>query len=451
MPAPLARPDPASPLLSLTALQQAALIREGALRAAELVELYLGRIEALDGELGAFVHLRAAAARREAETLDRERAVGRLRGPLHGVPTGIKDLHPLRGAPLRMGSRAFSWLWSPVDDGLVAAVRRAGMPILGKTSTSELALLPVVETELHPPTRNPWRPTHSAGGSSGGAGAALAAGMLPIAPGSDGAGSIRIPAALCGVYGLKPGRGRVADGARRIDPHGLTALGPMGRCPRDLAALLDLMPRGPNAGPPATPSLDAPLPRLRIGLLLDPPVGETDPAVAERILALARRLRERGHEVQPRPRVEGRIDEFAPIYQDIFARIPVPFPRRLHPVVRDFRARGRGQDPAEIARRVRSLAARADALLDGVDLLLSPTVPRPAPPVGAFAALPPEQVFEAVSWLGAFTALSNLTGNPALSLPVGLVEGLPAGAQLVGRPGDEGRLLALAAALDGSD
>lgn len=444
MPVPLARPDPTQPLLELSAVEQAARIRDGALTSQALVALYLARIAALDPELGAFVHVRAEAALREARALDAERDAGRLRGPLHGVPTAIKDLHPLAWAPLRFGSRAWRFLVAPYDDTLVRAVRRAGMPILGKTSTSELALLPVVETDLHPPTRNPWDPSRSAGGSSGGAGAALAAGMVPVAPGSDGAGSIRIPSALNGVLGLKPSRGLVPDDTAAIDVHRMTAVGPMGRTAQDVAALLDAIARPDGVPGGALAACAQTPPRLRVGLVLDPPFGQTEPGVKAAILAVAARLRDLGHAIEERPRVEGSVEEFAPIYQALFARIPVLFPARLQPVTRWFREQGRRHSAAEVARRFQELAARGLAAMERLDLLITPTVPQTAPPVGAFAELPTEAVFAAVGRLGAFTAISNVTGFPALSLPAGFVDGLPVGVQLVGRPGKDGELLALA-------
>lgn len=440
--APLARPAPDQPLLDRSALELGALIRDGSLTSAELVDLYLGRIAALDPELGSFVHVRAQAARREATQMDAERKAGRLRGPLHGVPTAIKDLHPVAWSPLRFGSRTWRYLVSPIDDTLVKAVRRAGMPILGKTATSELALLPVVETDIHPPCRNPWNPQHSAGGSSGGAGAALAAGLVPIAPGSDGAGSIRIPSALNGVFGLKPSRGLVPDDTAAIDTQRMTTLGPMGRSVPDLAALLDAIARPDGIAGGALAACAREAPRGRVGLVLDPPFGETEPAVKEATLRVARRLTDLGWTVVERARSPGSVAEFAPIYQAIFARIPVLLPGTLQPVTRWFREQGRQYSAEEIARRFDALAARGRALMEGVDLLLTPTVPCRAPRVGAFSALPAEEVFGAVGLLGAFTAVSNLTGSPAVSLPAGLVDGLPVGVQLVGRPGSDGELLA---------
>lgn len=451
MTTPLALPDPTQPLLGLSALEQAALIRDGSLRSRELVELYLERIASLDPGIGAYVAVLARSARREADRLDAERAAGTLRGPLHGVPTAIKDLHPVRGAPLRFGSRAWRYMISPVDDRLVASIRRAGMPILGKTATSEFGLLPVVETALHPPARNPWNPEHSAGGSSGGAGAALAAGLVSIAPGSDGAGSIRIPSALNGVVGLKPSRGQVPDDSASIDIHRMTSLGPMGRSVEDVAALLDMISAPSTLPGGALHACRQTPPRYRVGLLLDPPFGETAPGVQAATLRVADRLRALGHRVEPLPRVEGSVAEFAPIYQALFARIPMFLPWTLQPFTRWFREQGRRTSPVEIARRFEDFAARGRASMEGVDLLLTPTVPCTAPRVGAYADLPFEEIFEAVGELGAFTAISNLTGFPALSLPAGRVDGLPVGVQLIARQGQDGALLALGRELEASE
>jgi amidase len=445
---PIAFPDPARPELSLSAVALAARIEDGTLSSRALVELFLERIARLDPQVNAMVHLRAEAARRDADRFDALRARGTRVGPFHGVPTAIKDLHFLRGAPVRLGSRAFPGLWSPFDDRVVRAVKRAGFVVLGKTATSELALLPVVEPEIHPPTRNPWDLSRSAGGSSGGSGAAIAAGLVPIAPGSDGAGSIRIPSALNGLVGVKPSRGVVPDDTGFVDPFRLTTCGPMARSVDDAAALLDVL----AAPDPERPyrflraSREA-VPRSTVGVLVDPPFGDTDPRIAAWVLRAAAALREEGHVVVERARIPGTVEEFLPVYQYLFGRIPVLAPWRLTPVVRWFRDEGRRLSRGSVAERFAALSARAASAIDGVDVVLTPTTAVTAPPVGAFRGLPPRELFQAVAPLGAFTAASNLTGAPAVSVPFGAVDRVPVGVQLVGRPGDDGRLLALARVL----
>jgi amidase len=448
MPYPLALPDPHHPVLALSALDQAARIRDGALTSRLLVELYLSRIQAIDPGLGAFVQVLAEPARREADRLDDERRRGKLRGPLHGVPTAIKDMNAVRGARLRFGSRAWRYLVSPIDDKVVRAVRRAGMPILGKTATSELAVLPIAETDLFPPARNPWDRARLAGGSSAGSGAGIAAGLMSLAPGSDGAGSIRIPSSLNGLVGLKPSRGLVPDDVGAVDRLRMTTNGPMGRCVDDVAALLDALARPGGVPGTALAASRAPVPKLRIGVILDPPVGETDPRVAEATLRVADLLRAAGHHVELRPRVEGSVAEFAPIYQALIARVPVLLPGKLQPFTRWFREQGRLQTAEDVARRFALLNARGRGLMDGVDVLLTPTVPVLAPFVGAYADVPPELLFDAVAPLGAFTAMSNVTGLPALSLPAGFVDGVPVGVQLIGGVDRDGLLLALGRQLE---
>jgi amidase len=446
-PRPLAFPDASQPTLNLSAREQAARIHDGTLRSVDLTAMYLDRIAQLDGRVGAMVHVMAERALAEAAKLDALRARGVRVGPFHGVPTAVKDLHFLRGAPVRLGSRAFSWLWSPYDDRIVRALRRAGFVILGKTSTSELALLPIVETDLHPPTRNPWDLTRSAGGSSGGAGAAVAAGFVPVAPGSDGAGSIRIPSALNGLVGLKPSRHLVPDDSDRIDVHRMTTCGPMGRCVDDTAALLDVLAAPERPGRFFDASR-AKVPPLRIGVMVDPPFGETDPRIVACVREAAAVLRDAGHTVEERPRVEGNVEEFIPVYQSLFARIPVISSSRLQPVVRWFRDEGKRHSHAFVRERFTELAARAVRAMGDVDVMLTPTTAMMAPKVGEFRGLGPRELFQAVSPLGAFTATSNLSGYPAISAPFGNIEGMPVGVQLIGRPGDDGTLLALARLLE---
>ena len=200
-----------SSLHTLPALVLAKLVREGAISSEELVRHHLARIEAKNPSLSAFVTVFDDAVK-VARRKDRERLRHRdALPPFHGVPIGIKDLNAVRFTRTHFGSRGMPAIVLPFDDANVRPLRRAGFVILGKLSTSELGAMPVTEPDIHPPTRNPWSPTHTAGGSSGGSAAAVAAGMLPIAQGSDGAGSIRIPSSFCGLYGLKPSRGRIVN------------------------------------------------------------------------------------------------------------------------------------------------------------------------------------------------------------------------------------------------
>ena len=204
-------------LHNLTALQAAAQVRARNVSPTELVEHYLDRIERLDGEIGAFVTVTADSARQQARQAEAQVLAGVELPPLHGVPTAIKDLNLTAGVPTKLGSRLYQDFLAPVDDHVVRLLREAGTISLGKTATPEFGLPCYTETEIGPPARTPWDTGRLAGGSSGGAAAAVAAGFLPIAQGSDGGGSIRIPASVTGLFGLKPSRGRISRGPLDAD------------------------------------------------------------------------------------------------------------------------------------------------------------------------------------------------------------------------------------------
>lgn len=448
MPAPHAFPDPKHPTLDLSAREQAALIRDGSLTSQALVELYLTRITQHEPKVGAFASTLFESARREAFAADRARKRNQPLGPLHGVPTAMKDLHFVKGSFTRMGSRSWRYLWSPFDDVTTTSIRKAGCVIVGKTTTSELGLMPIVETDVHPPTRNPWNPAHTAGGSSGGAAAAIAAGLLPIAPGSDGAGSVRIPSSLCGLVGLKPTRGLVPHAFARVDLHRMASVGPMARDVEDAALLLDVLTGRDGHFLEAARK---PSRRLRFGLLLEPPMGQTDPAIAGRVRNAAETLKALGHEVVEVRPVKATLEEFLPIYQQFLSRVPAPIESLLQPMTRWFRAQGRTHAAAMVKARFDELTRRVVALLDGIDALVTPTVPVPPFEVGAFAHLPPPEMFEAISPLGAFTAAWNISGLPALTVPWGRANGFPVGVQLVGRAGEDAQLLSLARELEATE
>src|SRR6185503_16448337 len=238
-------------VLARPALEQSALIAAGSISSEELVRAYLDRIEKVDPSVSAWTHVMRRSARADARRKDaaiRKRRGGKL-PPFYGVPVAIKDLNFARGSFTRMGSRAYRWFYSPFDDKVVAQLRRGGFVLLGKVATSELGALPVTEPDIHLPTRNPWRLDITPGGSSGGSAAAVAAHMAPIALGSDGAGSIRIPSSFCHLYGIKPSRGRVPDPYGRPDQHMLSTCGPIARTVDDAAAMLDVM-AGVSIGQP---------------------------------------------------------------------------------------------------------------------------------------------------------------------------------------------------------
>ena len=295
-------------LHDLTALEQGAAIRAREVSSTELVEHYLARIERLSDTVGAFVTVTGDLARRQA--LLAGESVGDTASPLYGVPTAVKDLNTTAGVVTQFGSATMRGYVPEVSDEVVLRLEGAGMVSLGKTNTPEFGSPCYTEPDVAPPARTPWDLERMAGGSSGGAAAAVAAGLVPVAQGSDGGGSIRIPASCCGLFGVKPTRGRISGSPMYGDPVGLATAGPLARTVRDAAAMLDVL-AGPAVGdpawapPPPTTFLDAcdvEPGRLRIARFLTPVIADTDvhPSCVEayedatRLLALPRARRRGG-------------------------------------------------------------------------------------------------------------------------------------------------------------
>src|SRR4051795_671955 len=291
-------------LLWKSALDQARLVREGECSSRELVDATLDAIDRVDGELNAYVHVAADAARAAADEVEQ----GDER-PLAGVPIGVKDLlAPVAGMPMTWGMAAMKD-WVPQEDGnVVRRLKRAGAIVVGKTNTPQLGILPVTEPEANGPTRNPWDTDRTPGGSSGGSGAAVASGMLALAHGNDGGGSIRIPAASCGLVGLKPSRGRVSMQPLWTEGGvGLPVDGVLTRTVRDTAIGLDVL-AGYEPGdafilPPPSAAFAAaaerPPGRLRVGFGTESPNGvPVDPEVQQAVRDSAALLEEMGHAVE---------------------------------------------------------------------------------------------------------------------------------------------------------
>lgn len=244
-------------LHDLTALEQARALRRGEVNATELVDHYLNRIEERSADVGAYVTVTTELAREQAAAVERaliEVDDAAVLPPLFGVPVAVKDLNNVAGVRTTFGSALSLDFIAPADDFVVTLMKRTGMPILGKTTTPEFGAPCYTEPEGTPPARTPWSLERSAGGSSGGAAAAVADGLAPLAQGSDGGGSIRIPASMCGLVGLKPARGRISAGPFMGDVSGLAVNGPLARTVADAAALLDVMavpmPGDPHWAPP---------------------------------------------------------------------------------------------------------------------------------------------------------------------------------------------------------
>jgi amidase len=435
------------------AAEQARLVSSGEVSARELVEATLQRIERRNPTLNAFRVVFAARALIEAHQADARHGAGGHR-PLLGVPVAVKDSIDVAGEVTAYGSLAHG---GPADSDadVVRALREAGAIVVGKTNVPELAVWPFTETLAFGATRNPWSLDHTPGGSSGGAGAAAAAGLCGLALGSDGAGSIRIPAAFCGLFGLKPQRDRVSLGPNQHDSwHGLVVNGPLTRRVADAALFLDVAGGGGFAEAAGRDPG-----RLRIAVSTKVPPGAIARLGAEQRRAVqdtAELLRSLGHEV-----VEREIDYGAGASLNVIARYlrgvhdeaaTMEHPDRLESRTQGMAKLG-GRIPASQVARARAaepaLAARINAVFDDADVVLLPGPSGPPFRVGQLhgrGALWTLNVAAAkVPWYPIFNAI----GQPAASVPAGFDgAGLPLAVQLGGRPDDEATLLSLAAQIE---
>jgi len=433
-----------------SALELACAIRDGRTTAVDALEASLRRIDARQPDLRAFTRTWPDRARRAARQRDRAEPSG----VFHGVPLGIKDVDPVAGALTQMGSRSTRWLWTPVDGPLTRRARPGGFTLVGKLQTSEFAILPVTETDIHPPCRNPWRTDLTCGGSSGGSAAAVAAGLLPLAHASDGAGSIRIPAAFCHLHGHKPSRELLPRFYAATDPHAIAVSNCVARTVRDSAAMLDvLLARSYDPRAPPEDSLlaacDRPPQKLRIRVIAESPLVAVDPVIAEAVRSTAELLSELGHSVVPGTPLETSPDDFVDVFAWMMSRLPVLWEAHLQPATRWLRARGRGVSGDDAG----AAAARVGALVrdwfGDADAYLLPACGVLPPPVGAWRDLDGDAVFERALPLGAFTAPFNASGQPAATIPAGITpDGRPYAVQIAGRPGDDATVLALCAQLE---
>jgi amidase len=457
-------------LHDLTALEQAAAVRAREVSPTELVEHSLARIEALDAGIGAFITVTAERARAAAARADRAVVDGAHLPPLHGVPTAIKDLNNTAGVRTTFGSAVLADFVPDVDDAVVTALEAAGTISLGKTNTPEFGFPCYTDNDVAGPARCPWDLSLLAGGSSGGAAAAVAAGLLPFAQGSDGGGSIRIPAGINGLFGIKPSRGRVSNAPYSSEVTGLGVQGPLARTVRDAAAMLDAM-AGPVTGdpfwappPPAGESFlgyaDRPPGRLRIGRYLDSgmPGADLDPEVRAAFEDASALLASLGHEVEDLPApplTEGVFPAFEVVWALSGTTLPVPEAAvpRLRPLTRFLRERGlalSAQDAMEAMFTLRLFARRFLQATSRFDVLLAPICTLPPRPVGWFDGDGDGAAdFERQKRYAAFPAVYNVTGQPAVSVPLWwTASGLPIGTMLVGRPADEATLISLGAQLE---
>jgi amidase len=440
----------------LPALEQARLVRDGEVTPLELVEEYLGRIERLDPQLNAYVTVCGDEARAAAQQP--------LEGPFAGVPMPIKDLVQTAGIRTTYSCKAYAEHVPDEDSALARRIRAAGFVVLGKSNTPEFGTIPVTESELNGICRNPWNTERTPGGSSGGAAAAVAAGLAPIAQASDGGGSIRIPASCCGIYGLKPSRGRTSP-APQGDAYGLSVQGPVARTVADAAAYLDAL-AGPEPGDPfVAPAPERPFRdevgrppgRLRVALVLEPPVDvPVDPACSAAAEDAATLLTDLGHDVErvaPTWNAEALGELFAVVWQTIPALYPGLDTSQLEPLNAEFAARSDATSSADYVRafvQLQSYGRRVAEFVAGYDVVLTPTLAQPPVPVGWVRepAEPWEQYERALAFTP-FTAPVNVAGLPGATIPLASSEdGLPIGVQLVASYGGEPLLVRLSAQVE---
>jgi len=449
----------------LSAREQAAAIRDRELSPVDLTEHYLNRIDRLGDEVGAFVTVTGEIAREQAKAAEKALGQGET-PPLLGVPVPIKDLNMVKDVPMTLGSSAFDDFQGFADDHVVTRLREAGTILLGKTNTPEFGLPCYTENSVAPPARTPWDLSRSAGGSSGGAAAAVAAGLAPVAQGSDGGGSIRIPASVCGLFGIKPTRGRVSHGPIVPDLTGLATNGPIARNVRDAALLLDLMAgnmpgdmyhAAPQDGTFLAAADRAPG-RLRIGRSVASavPGAEIHPDCMAAYDAVTELLTELGHEVEEldMPFDADLVPHFETLWAAMATLTPVAPDReeRLRPLTRHLRERGNAVTAPELftAQASLQLAVRlAMPVTDQYDVILHPTLAQPPVPIGYFDDVDPAENFERQKRFTPFTSIYNVTGQPAVSVPLHWNEdGLPIGVMFVGRMSDENTLISLSAQLE---
>ncbi len=424
------------------------------------MELCLRRIEALDPALNAFRTTLAEQALAEADT------TAGSDGLLAGVPIAIKDDMAVRGQPTTRGSRSFGPP-QPADAEALRRLRAAGAIPIGITNVPELTIWPWTISEANGTTRNPWDTTRTPGGSSGGSAAAVAAGMVPCATGSDGGGSIRIPASCCGLVGMKPSRGRVSMAPAREGWFGLSVFGALARTVRDSALLLDVMhgaiATDAHSAPPFSgkyvESAAKPPGRLRIALSRKVPPGLIAKLAADQRGAweqTGRALADLGHEVAERDPKYGMAQlEFVQTWlRGIYEESrEVPDGSQLEPLTRQMTVAGQRLVPARRVEKVLAkrpaTTARILALWDEIDVLVTPGLATTAIAAeGAFGKPAPLAIDRAARFMP-FTPIFNLTGQPAVTIPAGFGgDGLPLSVQLVGRPGAEDVLYALAGQIE---
>lgn len=446
------------------AARQAEMVRAGEVSPRDLVQISLDRIARLDSTLNSFRKVFAEKAMLEAEQAEARIKAGDER-PLLGVPIAIKDEVDVAGEVNTHGTDGFSEP-AKADSEVVRRLREAGAIIVGLTLLPEMAICGFTESATYGVTRNPWNPQRTPGGSSGGSGSAVAAGLVPIASAGDGAGSIRIPAASCGLFGLKPSRGRVSLAPQTEGWRGLAVEGCLSRSVADTALWLDIVSGGSNEDeappPPERPFLEyakTPPGELRIGYSTRAPRAAAPPTVSgevkQAVADAAEMLGSLGHEVTPRDPDWGDIGDTitARFLKGVAETIEeVPHPERLESRTRGFGRLGKllpeGVFQWAMSKRPAQIA-RINAIFEHVDVLVMPVMGGTALPVRRWEGKGAIQTVLGMSRFYPYCVPWNHLGNPAMSIPFGYgSDGMPLAIQIIGRRGDEATLISLAAQIE---
>jgi amidase len=447
------------PYIEATELRE--LVRKKEIRPREVAEFFLARIEQLNPRLGAFMTVTSERALADADRLEKTSAADASKLPLFGVPYSLKDLLWTKDIRTTFGSKNYENHYAPADAELAIRLANSGGILLGKTTTPEFGLRATTEGGLCPPARNPWNLEHTAGGSSGGSGAAVAGGLHPVAQGSDGGGSVRIPSACCGLVGIKPSRGRVTMAPQAGEGWGsLATNGPLARTVRDAALMLDAMAGAVDGDPYAPRPPERPFfesasksmrpKKLRLAVITESALGTVESETLAGFDSACAIFRQLGHTIEPIKLDPGALlTKFARvIIAGAVASLQIPNPDLLDPIVRgayDFGGRIIAADYVRAIAGMHNTSREVVQALMPYDALLTPTLTRPAVRIGSMPSRLETGVDEVYGWIS-FTFPFNSTGQPAISMPNGFNQaGLPLAIQIVGRPGDESGIISLAA------
>ncbi len=448
-------------LAVLSALDLAKHIRQSDISPLEATEYFLRRIEKHNETVGGFCHVAAetaiAVAKLQTEQLSRVHSTTAL-PPFFGVPTAIKDLNEIQGMPTSYGVAALHDKMATYDDGVVLRLKQAGFNFLGKTTTSQLGTCPYTEPPGFLPSRNPWHLDHTAGGSSGGASAAVAAGFIPVAQGSDGGGSLRGPGSCTGLVGFKPSRGRISFAPVGDYQSGIASNGPLSRTVLDAAAMLDVMAGYMTGDPYWLPNPDQPFvhstpkapPPLRIAYHLSMPPFPSSPAIQQGVKTAIAAAASAGHHLEEACfDASELITPFSVIWKAGVGASGIPTPL-LEPLNQWLgETSGTAGDYLQAVREMHVVSRKIVGFVEQYDAMILPVFSHQPPRVGEWQHHPPADIVQRIiQWIAPCPPF-NASGLPAIAIPVGFDDdGLPLSVQVIGKPAADTAVLALAHQLE---